>query len=804
MLTRAFKHQSQSRSFLLLLIAWLSTVGLICGVDAANADDELPLHRRIDSAVAAAAVGPLAPRCNDADFIRRIYLELSGVIPAPQQVLAFLADDTDDKRTRLVDTLLDSPEFSRHFAVQLSTMLIDRRSDTHVDQQQWESYLIESMVRRKPLDKLFAELIYPESLGDKPHPARKFLVGSQAEPHSMTRDVGRVVFGMDMQCAQCHDHPLVSDYLQEDYYGLFAFLNRTSLFEDKPNKVTTLSEKADGHAAFESVFTGDGRAITRPRLPKGASVYDEPQFAEDDAYLVKPEKTQAGKPKHSRRQMLADKLTDDPMFRRNVANRLWKLIMGRGLVHPVDFHHPANPSLDPDLLSLLATELASCDFDLRHIVRQLVLSATYQRSCEPPAAETLNHGDIAARVSVLQSRRERLEEELKRLRAVAAPATQAWREALAVGDEVDAQLPKLDEALAVAEKKLVEATGQRDGATAELKQLVAKFESLQTVSAAATEALQRFEDELALQQSQVLLKARVDELTASVNTARSKSQELDKALQAATVARDEAAKTRETLVARRVDAPAMVELERAHLEAIAAQAAADARRRMNDDQIELASMIVGFPTLAAQQPDAAAAQWETIVERWTHRGQVAPLKALTPEQLAASAMQATGIMARSETAARETIDKTPPEALKQDGLNEAEKQTLLDVAIQSEWLNQLRGNLNQFVSQFGGGSGEEFQATVNQALFLGNGPVNGWVDSAAKTLVGQFGDADAINALADKLTLAVLSRPATAQEHKQLASLLHSGEENVEIDRPAAIADLVWAMLAGNEFRFNH
>jgi hypothetical protein len=806
MFARVSKAHSQSRSqsFPRRLILSVIAVGLICGIKPAKADSELQLHWRIDAAVAAAAIGPLAPRCSDADFVRRIYLELTGVIPTPQQVLAFLTDDADDKRARLVDSLLDSPEFSRHFAVQLSTMLLDRRSDLFVDQPLWESYLIESMVRRKPLDALFAELIYPESLANQPHAARKFLVGSQAEPHSMTRDVGRVVFGMDMQCAQCHDHPLISDYLQEDYYGLFAFFNRTSLFEDKPNKVTTLSEKADGHASFESVFTGDGRSITRPRLPKGESIYSEPQFAADDAYLVKPEKTHPGKPKHSRRQMLAEKLPGNPLFRRNMANRIWMLVMGRGLVHPVDFHHVDNPALDPDLLSLLADELASCDFDLRHFVRQLVLSQTYQRSCEPPAAETLNHADIAARVAVLQSRREQLDEELKGLRALAAAASQAWREAFAANDEVDAKLPKLDEVLAEAEKKFVEATQQRDQASAELKQLVVKSESLQGVSAAAAEALQRFEDEPALQQAQALLKTRVDELAASVTAERSKSEELDKALQAAKQLRDEAATARETLVARRVDTPALVELERAHLEAAAARAAADGRLRMTDGQIELAGMIVDFPKLAQQQPDAAATQWETIVQRWTHRGQVAPLKALTPEQLAASAMQATGMLARSETAAREKVDKTPPEALKQDGLDESEKLALLEVAVQSEWLNQLRGNLNQFVSQFGGRSGEEFQATVNQALFLGNGPINGWVGSAAKTLIGQHPDTNAIDALADELTLAVLSRPATTQEQKQLALLLQSGEENAEVDRPAAIADLVWAMLAGNEFRFNH
>lgn len=761
-----------------------------------------PLHSRIDAAVAATAIGPLSPRCDDADFVRRLYLDLTGVIPTAEQVQAFLDDPEPDKRARLIDTLIDSPEFSRHFASQLDVMLLDRRSDSSVAQSQWESYLIESLVRRKPLDQLFAELIYPEAIGDQPHPARKFLVGSKAEPHSMTRDVGRIVFGMDLQCAQCHDHPLIADYLQEDYYGLFAFLSRTSLFEDKANKVTTLSEKADGQVGFESVFTGDGREITRPRLPKGASVYHEPEVDQQDAYLVEPDKTNAGRPKHSRRRLLSERLVEDRLFRRNLANRIWMLLMGRGLVHPIDFHHGDNPSSHPQLLAMLADELADGDFALRPLVRQLVLSQTYQRSCQPPSPQTVNFSDVAARREALQGQREAVADELQQLRSLATEARKTWRQAVQATDEVDAELPKLDAALAEAKQRLEEANEQHQQAEAELQQTVARSESLQAVLAAAAEASERFDDEPALAESQALLKQRAGELTEQVGKLRSQVDEHAKLVRASRQQRQQAEEAQQALLAQRVDPPTLIELEQAHLLAAAARSDGEARLQMVDDQIELADQIVRYRQLADEDPDAAAASWEAIVAQWTARGQVAPLKPLSPEQLAASTLQAIGMLASREAAARSKVDKEPPKQLEAEEIDEDEKAILLEIALHAQWLNQLRGNINQFVAQFGGRFGDEFQATVNQALFLGNGPLHGWLDSAA--LISQLKDVEATGPLADQLALAVLSRPATAAEQRQLAAVLQPDEGDAEDDQKAALADLVWAMLASNEFRFNH
>src|SRR5207244_10957081 len=93
-----------------------------------------------------------------------------------------------------------------------------------------------------------------------------------AEPNAVTRDIGRLAFGMDLQCCQCHDHPLIDDYYQNDYYGLFAFVHRTGLFTDPKSKAIQLTEKAEGEASFKSVFTGAGSDRAVPRLPKGAEI----------------------------------------------------------------------------------------------------------------------------------------------------------------------------------------------------------------------------------------------------------------------------------------------------------------------------------------------------------------------------------------------------------------------------------------------------------------------------------------------------------------------------------------------------
>jgi len=788
-----------------LLVAFLAWVDSRYGRANEAASTAMPLHKRIDQATESAAIGPLANICNDADIVRRVYLDLTGVIPTPEEAKAFLVDESIVKRETLINRLLESSDFSRHVAVQLNVVLLDRRTDKYVDQKSWETYLIDSIDSRKPLDQIYRELIYPDDIADGVTPARKFLLNRGVEPHAMTRDVGRMLFGMDLQCAQCHDHPLVDDYYQADYYGLFAFLNRTTLFEDPQSKVGKLAEKADGEAPFESVFTGEGRAITRPRLPKGAFVYADPRFPEDQAYKVKPDKTQAAKPTFSRREMLAKMLADNLAFRRNVANRLWAMVMGRGLVHPSDFHYRDNPPVNPELLTILANDLAASGFDLRHALREMMLSKTYQRDCEPPAFETINLTDIRFRLDKIQQQRESISTKLVESRSLTRESEEAWITKVAINDKLDSDLIAMAKPMADAKKAFEAADGELAKATQDHQSVTKKSTAIESVLVATQAAYQKLSNEKPLADAIAILEKRKSELASDVAKTQS---ELQAKTLAATTTRQAIEKLQSDAAAFDTQQIAFDELTQLEQKFLGVQAElwdVDAEVKLLDAQAGQCQNILDHASLVDSDPEKAATVWNSIVDRWTFQGQVAALKPLTPEQLAASTMRATGFFARTEAAAKAAVEKTPPPELAAADMSEDAKSRVKNVAVQVELLNQLRGNVNQFVDQFGGLAGEEFQATVNQALFLGNSPtVNNWLSPADGTLVGKLKALEAAEAIADELSLAVLSRPATIEEQREVQRFLTPGEGQPATDRAAAIAELVWAVITSNEFRFNH
>jgi hypothetical protein len=358
----------------------------ILDLSAAPAIAQAPLRQRIDQALAAGFAGPYAAPASDGEFLRRVHLDLIGYGPSAEETRAFLDDPSSDKRRAVIDRLLDSPEFARHMARVFDVMLMERRPDVNVPSAQWHEYLRRSFAERKPLNQLAAEVLAGDSVDPALRPAAKFYLDRGSDVHLLTRDVGRVFLGIDMQCAQCHDHPIVSSYYQADYYGLFAFLNRSFIFTD-PTKTNYLAEKADGDVTFKSVFVPDAKDEgTGPHLP-GAPPMAEPQFENTAvAYLVPPADNVRPVPRYSRRAVLAREATRDTSldFNRNLANRLWALLMGRGLVDPVDFRHDDNPPSHPELLDDLAAELAASSYDIRAILREVANSAAYQRSSEVP------------------------------------------------------------------------------------------------------------------------------------------------------------------------------------------------------------------------------------------------------------------------------------------------------------------------------------------------------------------------------------------------------------------------------------
>jgi hypothetical protein len=168
-------------------------------------------------------------------------------------------------------------------------------------------------------------------------------------------------------------------------------------------------------------------------------------------------------------------------------------------------------------------------------------------------------------------------------------------------------------------------------------------------------------------------------------------------------------------------------------------------------------------------------------------------------------MRATGVLSRSEAAATAQVEKRESEQEKTEERSAAEQGEQRTIAVQAEMLNQLRGSVKAFVTQFDGGAGDTFQATVNQALFLGNSPtVNGWLAPSGDNLVGRLKKKESSRDVAEALTLAVYSRPATREEAQAITAFLDREAEGAQPDRSTAIAELAWAMLTSNEFRFNH
>lgn len=339
------------------------------------------LSKRIDDHIRAKAdyAKIASPRTDDTEFVRRVWLDLNGVIPPAEEVRAFLKDTNPKKREALVDRLLADARFAFHMASVFDNLLMDRRPAKHVKQPEWQQFLRGAFASNKPYDQMVREILSADGSDPKTRAAGRFYLDREGEPHQITRDIGRLFLGMNLQCAQCHDHPLVNPYRQDHYYGIFAFFNRSFVFADKKSKMSVFAEKAEGDVSYESVFVAKVKKTTGPRLPDG-KIIDEPKLAKGKEYVIPPKKDERPVPAFSRRSQLATALVESPRFPRATVNRLWAILMGRGIVHPVEFDHDDNPASHPELLKMLTEEFVTQKYDLKKIIRGIVLSETYQRS----------------------------------------------------------------------------------------------------------------------------------------------------------------------------------------------------------------------------------------------------------------------------------------------------------------------------------------------------------------------------------------------------------------------------------------
>ena len=367
----------------------------------AHADETL--HGQIDQLLLASQIGPVAGQTDDSEFLRRLSLDLIGRIPTISETRTFLADQAAGKREAVINRMLASEEYAQNMAIVFDVMLMERRGGKHVKTDEFREYLRKSFAENKPYNKLAWEILQADGSPELGRAAAAFYLERDVEPNLLTREIGRVFFGKDLQCAQCHDHPVIDDYTQTDYYGLNAFFVRASLFRPDKKKPALIVEKAEGEANFKSVFT-DREGFSGPRVPGGAE-WAEPVMKAGEQYKVAPAKNVRHVPVHSRLAKLSEFANGkrNRVFNRNIANRLWAHMYGRGIVHPVDLHHSANPPSHPELLELLSDRFAAMNYDVKEFLKELALTKSYQLSYRVPDTQIVPVEQTQSQIKITEA-----------------------------------------------------------------------------------------------------------------------------------------------------------------------------------------------------------------------------------------------------------------------------------------------------------------------------------------------------------------------------------------------------------------
>ena len=331
-----------------------------------------------------------ADRMDDSQALRRLSLDLRNTAPTAEEMDLFLASAPEGRWEQWVDRFLADPMHQERMVDWYDKTLMQRRAFQNVDRPTWLAYLRKTVDGKVPLDETLRGVVRSTWWNRQERAQQRFYLDRGGDPHAIARDIGRIFFGKDMQCAQCHDHPQIDDYLQIDYHGLLAFVSPSSLVEGKTTdekgaeqKLQMYAERAPGDAPFESVFNKGVSFRSASRVP-GSVESAEPYLAPDQrSVAAAPQGAFGGLPNppvQSRRNLLAEQMQGaNRAFAENWANRIWAMAFGRGLVHPLDMHHFDNPASNPALLAALTDALIASNFQLDQVLKQICLSETYRR-----------------------------------------------------------------------------------------------------------------------------------------------------------------------------------------------------------------------------------------------------------------------------------------------------------------------------------------------------------------------------------------------------------------------------------------
>ncbi|MCH2116867.1 MAG: DUF1549 and DUF1553 domain-containing protein [Pirellulales bacterium] len=301
---------------------------------------------------------------SDEHFMRRVYLTVIGVLPSVDEVRAFLADPSDDKRSRLIDELLDRPEYATFWTMRWADLLqLKDKTVSGRGVSKYHKWIVDAFAENMPFDQFVGQLLTADGSTFLNPPANYYRALDKTD--ECTEATAQLFLGVRIQCAKCHNHPF-ERWTQDNYYGLSAFFNR-------------VKRKAGSRQDEMVVWMASTGEVTQPRTQKTM----QPWLPDKGIDLQKDP---------DRRAVFAQWLTspENPYFAHVAVNRLWSHLMGRGIVEPVDDFRVTNPPSNVELLEALANDFRESRFDQKQMLRVILNSRTFQRSAQPNA---FNRGD---------------------------------------------------------------------------------------------------------------------------------------------------------------------------------------------------------------------------------------------------------------------------------------------------------------------------------------------------------------------------------------------------------------------------
>lgn len=320
--------------------------------------------------------------CSEQSFVRRVYLDLLGRIPTVDEQQSFLIGESAEKREQLVNELLESSEHSVYLARTFDAILMGRNERKLPQRKQngWFDYLESAFQSNKPWDEVASEILLARPKGD--HRGHVWYLYERDDKHQdIAEAIARGFFGVDIACAQCHDHPLAIEIGQSHYWGLVSFYKRSK--NTKTDQGISVSESAiggfDRYANALDGSTDESQLVFLDREPVEEARPEDPAKVEDRDELYENADGLGKIPKFSRREKFVEQiLSGHPRLARSMVNRVWALMIGRGLVHPADEMDSMHPPSHPKLLDWLAVDFADNGYDVRRLFRMIATSRIYQ------------------------------------------------------------------------------------------------------------------------------------------------------------------------------------------------------------------------------------------------------------------------------------------------------------------------------------------------------------------------------------------------------------------------------------------